>query len=30
MIELRETSGTVHITVLRGGETLELAGTLKP
>jgi serine protease Do len=30
MIELRGASGTVHVTLLRGGETLELAGTAKP
>ena len=29
MIELQAASGTVHITLLRGGETLELAGTVK-
>ncbi len=29
MIELRAASGKVHITVLRAGETLELAGTVK-
>jgi hypothetical protein len=30
MIELRAASGTVHVTLLRGGETLELAGTAMP
>ena len=29
MMELQAASGTVHITLLRGGETLELAGTVK-
>ena len=29
MIGLRAASGTVHVTVLRAGETLELAGTVK-
>lgn len=29
MIELRSTSGTLHVTLLRGGQTLELAGTVK-
>jgi serine protease Do len=30
MIELRGAGGTMHVTVLRGGETLELAGTAGP
>ncbi len=29
MIELRAATGTVHVTLLRGGETLEVAGTVK-
>ena len=29
MIGLRAASGTVHVTLLRGGETLELASMVK-